>query len=315
MTQTQTKEKLPDQSWQATETPATYEELEEFFIDEIFKNIGMGTESLVQKIATPLISPFVRRFVRKAGEFDQSVAEVGFSQTSKIWLRKWTPGVIAHGIENIPDSGPFIIAINHAGTYDSLAVVASLKRKDYKLIVSANPFFRMLPHAQGNFIFATRDPHVRMATMRRAIRFLQDGGLLVMFPSGKLEPDPAYYPQEALQFLDQWSNSPEVFCRKIPGAGISVALASSVLDPNYVKHFLTRFRSTNYDKLKVSEFLQVIDLVIRDKHVDTSPVITYSKPIWVDQVKESSEGLHECMIWEAGNAIQNLMRVHAATET
>ncbi len=301
-------EKLPDQSWQATEVPATFEELETFLVDEIFKNSGLRPEGFLRRTAGWIFSPFIRRFVRTAADFDRNVAQKGLIIAAREKMESWTPGIMAEGVENIPLQGPFIIAANHPGTYDSLSVIANLPREDFKVVVSANPFFRILPNMKEWFIFTTRDPHVRMATMRRAIRFLQEGGLLVIFPSGKLEPDPAYFPEESLGALNWWSNSPGVFLRRIPSSGVSVGINSAVNDASYFNHFLVRLRKENYDKQKVVEFLQVVDLMIRDKSVATQPRINFSKPGWMSDFQGDGDRLFDWMKQQAAGLITTKIR-------
>lgn len=298
-------EKLPDQTWRATQEAATFDELETFLVDEIFKNSNLNPEGFLRKATSWFFSPYIRKIVKKANEFDLSVEEKGFSRTAKEWMEKWTPGVLAEGVEEIPSTGPFLVVANHPGTYDSLAVIASLKRRDYKLIVSANPFFRILPNTKEWFIFTTRDPHVRMATLRRAVRFLQSGGLLVVFPSGKLEPDPCYFPAEALKALDWWSDSPNFFKSHVPGLGLSVAICSAVNDPKYLKHPLARLRTKNYDRQKVAEFLQVVSLLIQDKTVSTQPRVQFSNPIWYKDITAINGDLHTWTLRQAQSLMIN----------
>jgi len=304
MSNLQTGEKLPDQSWKATEEPATFEELETFLVDEIFKNSGLNPYGPLRKVAGRIFSPFIRRFVQTASIFDQEVSKIGLIQSARKKMESWTPGIVAEGVDHIPLKGPFVVATNHPGTFDSLSVIANLPRDDFKVIVSANPFFRILPNTREWFIFTTRDPHVRMATMRRAIRFLKDGGLLVIFPSGKLEPDPAYYPQDALDALSWWSNSPGVFCRRIPDSGVGVAINSAVNDIRYINHPLGKLRRSNYDRQKVAEFLQVVDLMIRDKTVLTRPRITFSEPKWMKDLGGDEDQLFQWMLQQAGEIIR-----------
>ena len=55
-------------------------------------------------------------------------------------------------------------------------------------------------------IYTPYDIRQRAAVVREAIRHLQGGGLLIIFPTGKIDPDPAFLPG-ASGSLEGWSKS------------------------------------------------------------------------------------------------------------
>jgi 1-acyl-sn-glycerol-3-phosphate acyltransferase len=105
------------------------------------------------------------------------------------WLSKIVSGLNIFGKETLPQEGPVLIASNHPGTYDGLAIAAAVQRQDLKIVASGNPFFRSLPNVREYFIYATRDTHVRMAAIRTALRHLQAGGALLIFPINRTGQD------------------------------------------------------------------------------------------------------------------------------
>ena len=96
-------------------------------------------------------------------------------------------------------------------------------------MTAGNPFFRSLPNLRQHLIYATNDTHVRMATIRKALRHLGEGGSLLIFPSGKVDPDPNYFLSEARLSLDRWSDSLELLLRA--AARLVVAINSGFCGP------------------------------------------------------------------------------------
>jgi hypothetical protein len=126
-------------------------------------------------------------------------------------------------------------------------------------------------------IYSTLDAHVRMATTRNALRHLQNGCALLIFPSGKLDPDPRYFPEAARGALSRWSASLEFFLRKIPQTRLVVATNSGFVAPEYMYHPLARLRSSEVGRQKLAEFIQVIQQVVYNRRVLNPPCVVFSE--------------------------------------
>ena len=72
------------------------------------------------------------------------------------------------------------------------------------------------------------DSHFKLETIREIIRSLNEGMVVIIFPSGQLEPDPAIVPG-AVESLQSWSDSISVFLKKAPGTYLLPVLVSGVL--------------------------------------------------------------------------------------
>jgi hypothetical protein len=270
-------DKLPDQSWRAVTQMAEPDEVEGYLLDEIFKALGLQADGRWRRWFGPVLSPFVRSFARQAAEFDRCVAQHGLQQSAQLWLDRWIPGLNVYGDELVPASGPVLIAANHPGTFDGLAIASLVGRPDLKIVTAANPFFRALPNMRRYLIFSTLDTHVRMATTRNALRHLQDGCALLIFPSGKLDPDPLYFPEAARHALSRWSASLEFFLRKIPRTRLIVATNFGFVAPEYMDHPLARLRSSEIGRQKLAEFIQVIQQVVYQRRVSHPPCVMFSE--------------------------------------
>ena len=215
---------VPDQSWKAVGEVAQPKEVEGYLVAEMTKALGLSVENRLGAWLAPFFGTIVRGFALKAVEFDEAVAQKGLQASAQEWLSKMVAGLNIFGKETLPQEGSVLIAANHPGTYDGLAIAAAVQRPDLKILASGNPFFRSLPNVREYFIYATRDTHVRMAAIRTALRHLQAGGALLIFPYGRVEPDPLYFKQEARMTLVRWSGSLELMLHKVPQAKLVFAV-------------------------------------------------------------------------------------------
>ena len=155
----------------------------------------------------------------------------------------------AHGAHHIPSQGPLLIIANHPASYDALLISAFVHRPDYKIIIGKIPIYDYLPNVSRHAIFAPpkTDANGRMTTLRRSLRHLRDGGALLIFPRGDIEPDPALEVQPAL-VMDGWSRSLEIFLRQVPNLQVVIAMVSGVIAPQAFRHPFTWFKREQADR-------------------------------------------------------------------
>lgn len=257
---------------------ANVESLRRFITHEIFKALGVSA-GWAQRLFGPLFRPPTQRFAQLAAAFDERVAQYGFCEAARWVLPRFARAVVAHGSEHIPTEGPLLIASNHPGTCDSLAIAAQVPRRDLKIVATSVPFIRGLPATASHLIYcAQQDVHERMAVVRAAIRHLREGGALLIFPSGRIDPDPALLPGAA-QRLDSWSPSLEVMLRCAPQTQVLVTIVSGVLASEWLRSPITRLRKELGDRQRIAEFFQVMQQMLfpRDPLVD--PAISFSPPV------------------------------------
>lgn len=294
-----TPDRLPDQSWQAAGEIARPEEVRQYLIDEIFKAVGLRADSRWRAWFGPLFNPLVHDLARRAVLFDESVTRYGFVHTAQECMKMWISGLQTIGLEHLPAQGPVLIAANHPGTYDALAVASVLPRQDLRIVASGNPFFRALPNTRNYFIFATRDPAVRLAAIRRAIRHLQEQGALLIFPAGTLEPDPRYFKEAARQALVNWSASVKVILNKVPQTKLVLAINSGFVDAGCLRNPLTYIRPSDDGRQKIAEFIQVINYLLFKRKVPTQPSIHFGEPVSLPALESGPEDAHEKIIESA----------------
>jgi hypothetical protein len=96
-----------------------------------------------------------------------------------------------------------------------------------------------------------------MGVVRSALKHLKAGGALLLFANGGIDSDPASMPG-AKEELSKWSNSLELFLRRVPQSKLQITMISGILPPKFVNHAFTHFRRKRSDKQRNSEFFLVI---------------------------------------------------------
>jgi hypothetical protein len=261
-----------------TQEPNQIEELSTNIIDDLFRSIGFSATSLPRRLFGPLLWPPALRAAKLAATFDEYVAQSGICEAARWILPRFVKDVEARGAENIPREGPVLIASNHPGTYDALAIVSRLVRKDLKLVVSGIPAFSGLAFTRQQLIYATNDAHVRMAVARSVIRHLEEGGALLIFPTGKMDPDPAVLPG-APDALARWSPSLELVLRKVPQTRLVVTIVSGVIAPSALRNPIARLQKEIKKQQELAEFIQVFQQLFFELRESLIPRITFGEPL------------------------------------
>jgi 1-acyl-sn-glycerol-3-phosphate acyltransferase len=181
-------------------------------------------------------------------------------------------------VENVPKAGPVLLVANHPGTIDSLAIIASAPRPDIKAIAGLDPIIYAIENLRAHLIFVTSETQVRMLVMRQGIRHLQNGGCMLFFPAGHIEPDPAVLPGAADSIHD-WHRSVEIFLKRVPETILIPVAISHILLPRFVRHILARLRRNPSDWQRTAEMLQILSQMVNPGKHRLSPRITFGSPI------------------------------------
>lgn len=94
--------------------------------------------------------------------------------------------------ENVPSAGPVLITANHPyGGLDGLTAIATIGHRRRDLRILANPDLAQL-HGLGSLMIPVdpfggpKSKRANVAGIRQAIRWLEDGGVLLIFPAGEV---------------------------------------------------------------------------------------------------------------------------------
>jgi hypothetical protein len=242
--------------------------LRETLIYELTKALGLSQESGFGKAIRPLFKKATGRFAELGVGLDHVVATQGVAAGARWVLPRFVKAFTARGVEHIPDEGPLVIAANHPAAYDSLVISAHIERPDYKIIIGDIPFFEHLPHVSQHAIYApnAEDIYGRMQVIRQSIRHLQDGGALLIFARGGIEPDPDIMPHADAEF-GLWSRSLEIFLKHVPQTRVLVTMVSGVIARAAFHHPITWLRKNRPDRQRLAFMFQMMRQTLADKEI------------------------------------------------
>jgi hypothetical protein len=148
------------------------------------------------------------------------VAETGLSRAAAETLAIF--GVRLDITGDPPRRGPALVVTNHPGAYDALATMAALDRDDVALVAADRAFLRAMPRLSEHLVFvADARASDRAAGLRRAIAWLENGGALVQFGAGAIEPDARFLPH-GTEPLAPWHLGTGLFASRAMELGAAV---------------------------------------------------------------------------------------------
>jgi len=250
---------------------------------EIFYALGGKKDGFASRLFGPVFRSPTSKFARIAARFENDVVEFNPRVAANHALPKLAMRATANGIENIPTKGPVLIVSNHPGGLDSIALVSSIPRPDITALVSDIPFLNAMPGIRKHVIFVDFKAIGGMEALREAIAHLKNGGAILLFAHGEVEPDPGFMPG-ARGSIEEWSRSIEVMLRKVPETKLVIATVSHALLPRFIYHPLTRLRRDRAKSQKLGEVLQVIRQMLSPEKLQVHPRITFSKPLMVSDL-------------------------------
>ena len=90
-----------------------------------------------------------------------------------------------------------------------MAICVALGRSDLKIIASEREILQLLPGVSSRLLFVEPGPEVGRGCCGKPHAILRQGGSLLNFPAGTIEPDPQL---RAADTLGDWSSSSELLC-------------------------------------------------------------------------------------------------------
>jgi hypothetical protein len=284
--------------------PADVEALTRYISDEIYTSLGLPAWRGVRKLLDPIVNLPANRFSQVAARMDQYVAQFGLREAARRTLPAFASGFHQTGAENIPTEGPLLIASNHPGTCDGLVVTANIPRPDLKIIATGIPFTQGLPNIAEHVIYVPREGPGRANVIRQSIRHLKSGGALLIFPSGRVDPDPAIASNPEVTF-ERWNAGLELILNHVPHAQVLFAMVSGVLSSNWLHHPLTWLTKEAWKKNRTAELLQIIDQMIHPNRVDIHPTVTFGQALQVEELTSADHSLLDGIIQQARQLLQD----------
>jgi hypothetical protein len=129
-----------------------------------------------------------------------------------------------------------------------------MPRADVTIIAAERPLLAALPHLRPHLGIVNE--HHRSAALRSTIRHLQAGRCVLLFPAGRIEPDPARDITGAVASLGHWSRSATLLAQAVPELQVHTAVVCNVIHPEVHRHPLARINPQDRAWLEAS--LQVL---------------------------------------------------------
>ena len=273
-------------------------DLRQSILDDIFQDFTDSRKKWLRTMLEPLVWFSSHRFATMAATFDNNINQYGLRQALLEFLVPFVRDVEVEGGGHIPQDGPLLIVSNHPGSIDGIAIGASLPRDDLKVIATGFPLLKRLPSVSQRLIYI--DPHAPMniSGVRSTINHLRSGGSFLIFPSGRVEPDPAILPS-ARSALQHWSPSIELFLRKVPETQVMVTIVSGVLAPIFLLNPLIRLWRGVRDPLAIAEVTQIVTQMILMKRFRMTPRISFDLPHTVEELLSDYESIHQSVLAKA----------------
>ncbi len=262
--------------------PASNAELfYEAMLFELTKAFALHHTPRSRRLIELIFGKAARSATTVAMDLDRVIGEGGHAAGARWFLPRFVKSHSVRGVENIPASGPFVIAANHPGSIDAVVITAHSTRRDLKFIIGDIEFFRHMPHSCEGFIFAPpkEDTAGRMQVVRESIHHLQDGGGLLIFPRGGIEADPEFMPNADDEF-HHWSRSLEIFLKHVPNLQTLITIVSGVIAPSAMKNPITWFRKKRPDRQRLAFVYQLSRQLLSGKQLfNLAPRVTFGEII------------------------------------
>ena len=242
--------------------------------------------------ARALLRPAARRLAREFAATDDALRSLALPDAARWILDHFSATVEVAGLDRVPRSGPILLVANHPGLTDAMALIAALGRADVRIVAADYPFLHAMRGLGPRLIFLGAGPS-QLQWIRAVSRDLRQGSVVLLFPAGRLEPDPAVLgPRDALR---PWSASVDIIRRHAPQARVVPAAVTGVLSERAFAHPLTRLRRAPLDRQRVATLIQMIDLGFRR----VTARIAFGEPIAPD----SDASLSSQLAWRMNQLI------------
>lgn len=251
-----------------TSRASVEEEIARISADEMVDALGLGpAPSWVRGATRAVFALPSRPLARGLARFDRRIVEVGLPAAATEALARFGARLSvrwdgppdaaepvraeaqpAHDQARSPRAGgPLLVVANHPGAYDAMALMAALDRRDLAIIAAERSFLRALPSLSRHMLFVPADDAgesrapARAGALRRAARHLRQGGALLHFPAGQIEPDPAFQ-VDIEEPRPAWQPGTGALVRATAAAGgrVAVAIVAGVHSVRAKRLFVTR---------------------------------------------------------------------------
>jgi 1-acyl-sn-glycerol-3-phosphate acyltransferase len=201
-----------------------------------------------------------RRFAHQILAYEQMVGSCGLHVGASWIVHTFARRLEIYGAELVPRRGPLLVLSNHPGMSDAMALFTALCRADLKVIVAERKLLRLLPNISSHLVFIPEgedESRGRMSGMRAIAAHLRRGGAALIYPAGRIEPDPLVMP-DAIDALANWSESVTLFARLAPETIVLPVAVGGTISAAALRNPIPRLYRKRRDREWAAATLQVL---------------------------------------------------------
>lgn len=226
-------------------------------VADLQKSFKVDQRPVLRRIVAVLGWWPARRLARSMAACDRLAGQQSLAAAGQVIVDQYATQVDYVGTAHIPRTGAVLICANHPGMVDTSALFVAINRPDVLVIAADRPLLRALPNVAARLICVPDEVAGRAQAMRIAARHLRNGGALLTFPAGHIEPDPAVMDDADATLVD-WSAVTALFCRLVPGLPVVGALVSGVISARALQNWWVRRMPVRKDRDWFAATLQLI---------------------------------------------------------
>jgi hypothetical protein len=216
----------------------------------------------LQPLADWLASFPARRLSRKIMRCDDLVGQHGLAAAGRYILDEFTGSTHFEGRQHVPRCGPMLAVANHPGMVDAMAIwVALARRPDLRIIAADREILELVPNIRSKLFLVDPRTNCRAGVLRDAANHLRQGGALLTFPAGTIEPDPSV---RVAGPLAGWSDSSALFVRLVPQTVVLPIAVSGVISTTAHRHRLAKCFADPKEREWAAATLQILCRHLRD---------------------------------------------------
>ncbi len=285
--------------------------LRKSLLEDIMKTRGFAPNGRLRKLLEPIVAAPMDRFIGICYEFDQRAEQFGFMQAARWMLPHFAGSVEVIGAENIPSDGPLLLVSNHPGSFDEVAIAANLDRPDLRILANRHTLLTSLPTVARTAIFSSEhNAHDRMSALRTSIKTLREGRTLLLFPTGRTDPDPRCT-AGASEAIARWSSSIEMLVKKAPETQVMVTMVSGVVSPVALRSPVAWIRRQPIEQQKMATMLQFALQLVFPRLFNLAPRVTFSPPrTMAELTTNGTQSVQQAIVEQA----QKLLALHTVHE-
>ena len=292
------------QPLQTSYTPAI---LRGTLLEEILRTRGFPPNGRLRALLEPIVKRPLDHFINICYEFDRRAAEKDFLAAARWMLPLFARGVEVMGVEHVPTEGPVLIVSNHPGAFDEVVIAATVPRADIRIFANKHPILAALPAVSTHAIYsAATDTNARMNALRNGIRNLREGRMLLLFPTGRTDPDPRRI-NGAAEALANWSHSIDLLVKKAPETQVVVSIVSGMTSPVMMRNPFTWLKRQQLEKQKLAQTVQLALQMLFPRLIDLVPRITFGPAMTLaDLTQDGAQNVQQGVIEQA----KRLLHLH-----